>query len=59
MDLNLDKFDLSRVDRFERLPPCSGKPGSLEVWVGGCWSRVEGVGVGWEGLSEVGVRAAL
>ncbi|CAJ1399897.1 unnamed protein product [Effrenium voratum] len=33
VDLNLDKFDLSRVDRFERLPACSGKPGSLEAKV--------------------------
>lgn len=33
VDLNLDKFDLSKPDRFGSMPPCSGAPGSLETKV--------------------------
>lgn len=33
VDLNLDKFDLSKPDRFGSIPPCSGAPGSLETKV--------------------------
>lgn len=33
VDLNLDKFDLSKADRFASMPPCSGQPGSLETKV--------------------------
>ncbi|CAJ1416004.1 unnamed protein product [Effrenium voratum] len=33
VDLNLDKFSLSKEDRFNKLPPCSGGPNSLEAKV--------------------------
>lgn len=33
VDLNLDKFDLSKPDRFGSMPTCSGAPGSLETKV--------------------------
>mmetsp|Transcript_58316 Transcript_58316/g.138812 ORF Transcript_58316/g.138812 Transcript_58316/m.138812 type:complete len:935 (+) Transcript_58316:99-2903(+) len=33
VDLNLDKFDLSKTDKFSGMPACSGKPGSMEARV--------------------------